>query len=365
MKCKRCRKEIPDESKFCNWCGAPQEQGRMYRRPDGLYEKILTINGKRVSFRGKTEKDVLVKMVKYKGKIEEGPLFADSAKQWYEKVSKELSPNSFRSYDPAYKDVTEEFKAKKIAQITPAEIKGYYASLVEKGFSRKTIATRRIVLRGAFQAAKETFDLEYDPSEFVKIPKSRKEKERTSAPDSDIEKVIQHVDDEFGLFAFIAINTGLRRSEILALQYKDFDIVTKTVCVTKQVYFTSGVPNIKSPKTEKGNRMIPLTDALLNKIKQGPSDHYLFGGKSPLSRKEVDTLWNNYVRVSGITSTPHQFRHYFSSRLYELGVGVKESQMILGHAQVGITLDRYTHLQQKQLQSVADIINASDAKNTQ
>lgn len=51
----KCRKQIPDGSKFCNHCGAPQIIKKLYRRPDGLYEKSMTVNGRRKVFRGKTE----------------------------------------------------------------------------------------------------------------------------------------------------------------------------------------------------------------------------------------------------------------------------------------------------------------------
>ena len=62
--CKKCKKEIPDGAMYCPWCGAPQKRNpkkKMYQRPDGLYEQVKTIDGKRVAFRGKTEKEVLDK----------------------------------------------------------------------------------------------------------------------------------------------------------------------------------------------------------------------------------------------------------------------------------------------------------------
>ena len=72
MKCKKCRKTIPDGSKFCNHCGTPTEKKKLYRRPDGLYEKVITIDGKRVAFRAKKEKDVYLKIAAYEEKREKG-----------------------------------------------------------------------------------------------------------------------------------------------------------------------------------------------------------------------------------------------------------------------------------------------------
>ena len=59
--CKKCKKEIPDGALYCQWCGAAQKKNpkkKMYQRPDGLFEQSKVIDGKRVVFRGKTEKEV-------------------------------------------------------------------------------------------------------------------------------------------------------------------------------------------------------------------------------------------------------------------------------------------------------------------
>ena len=95
MKCKKCRKPIPDDSRFCCYCGAPQAaKPKMYRRPDGLYEKVITVGGKRVYFRGKTEKEVERKMLEYNERRETGEPFRAVAEEWREEHFPKLSPNS-------------------------------------------------------------------------------------------------------------------------------------------------------------------------------------------------------------------------------------------------------------------------------
>ena len=54
-------------------------RAKMYRRPDGLYEKKLTINGKRVAFRAKTEREVMQKIAAYQKREESGVTFAEAA----------------------------------------------------------------------------------------------------------------------------------------------------------------------------------------------------------------------------------------------------------------------------------------------
>ena len=80
--CKKCKKEIPEGALYCPWCGSPQKRNKkkkMYQRPDGLFEQVKLIDGKRVYFRGKTEKEVTDKMLAYQEEKERGPLFRDVA----------------------------------------------------------------------------------------------------------------------------------------------------------------------------------------------------------------------------------------------------------------------------------------------
>ena len=116
MKCKKCRKEIPDNSRFCNHCGTPiSAKKKLYRRSDGLYEKILTIDGKRVAFRGKTEKEVFLKITEYEAKKEAGELFEIIADLWEQEHCDGVSPTSWdQCYEFILKEIREYFKGQHI-----------------------------------------------------------------------------------------------------------------------------------------------------------------------------------------------------------------------------------------------------------
>ena len=118
MKCKKCRKAIPDNSKFCNHCGAPQEKKKLYRRPDGLYEKVMTIDGKRVYFRARKEADVYKKIHEYEVKREEGPLFTEVAEQWHTEHWENLSPTTQHGYEFPFEEIKEYFADKRIKELT-------------------------------------------------------------------------------------------------------------------------------------------------------------------------------------------------------------------------------------------------------
>ena len=68
MLCKKCKKVLQEDWLYCPWCGLnakkPPKQ-TMYRRDDGLYDKKVTIDGKRIAFRAKTEREVIQKIAAY------------------------------------------------------------------------------------------------------------------------------------------------------------------------------------------------------------------------------------------------------------------------------------------------------------
>ena len=105
VSCKKCKKEVPAESYYCMWCGAPvrkHPKKKMYQRPDGLYEKILVINHKRIAFRGKSEREVTRKILEYHEAEEKGPLFSDAAWEWRGEHFETLEYNTLRCYNKPF-----------------------------------------------------------------------------------------------------------------------------------------------------------------------------------------------------------------------------------------------------------------------
>ncbi len=76
---------------------------KMYQRPDGLYEKKLTLGGKRVVFRAKTQREVMQKIAAYQERKMRGPTFGEVADEWWEYKEARLSPNTVSSYHTAYR----------------------------------------------------------------------------------------------------------------------------------------------------------------------------------------------------------------------------------------------------------------------
>ena len=364
MKCKKCRKEIPDGSKFCNHCGKPTSEKKLYRRADGLYTKSITIGGKRVQFYGKTEKEVYNKIADYKEEAAKGPLFADVAKAWRAEHWKTIQPTTQMTYELFYNELSEYFKNVHINQITHKEVANYLQQL-PKSYSYKSCHHRFCVLKMIFRYAVIENLIPQSPCTEVKIPKGHGSKKRRAPYSSEIEVIKENTGLTFkgvsvGILAVFLLYTGLRRGEALALTFGDVDLKANRISVNKSVYYIGNDAHLKMPKTEAGIRNIIIPDYLLPLLPKGNKNDFLFSTEpqKPLNQYYFTRAWKYWQEQTGLKLTAHQLRHGYATLLHEAGVDVKDAQKLLGHANAAITQDVYTDVSAEQIAAVEKKINA-------
>lgn len=183
---------------------------------------------------------------------------------------------------------------------------------------------------------------------------------------------------KYGAFIMTLLYTGVRRGELLALQVNDVDFENGYITINKSVEFLCNSPNLKTPKTPKSNRMIPILKPLipyLQKAVEGKENvNFVFTGydgnlytKSAVQRlfKAFNRDYNRYINrfrtedeYESVHFTMHQFRHTFCTMMYDAGVDVKTAQEILGHSSINVTLGIYTHLSQYKKNINIDKMNA-------
>jgi integrase len=165
-------------------------------------------------------------------------------------------------------------------------------------------------------------------------------------------------------FIYLGKYAGLRRGEILALTKSDFDLKACTVSVNKTVVFKKNDGEIKHcPKSDAGFRTIPMPDVLYDFIKsylKGINGLCLFSMQDGgiCTKSSFRKLWDSILRKLNIAAggvgsikpisglTPHILRHDYATNLYYTGVDIKTAQKLLGHNNIKMTLEIYTHLKQ-------------------
>ena len=332
------------------------------KRLDGRLVRSITDprTGKRKYFYGKTEREINAQIMEYTTRIEEGRPFKEVAEEWWKEAEPDLANQTIKVYKPALARAIEAFEDMSIKDIKPREISQFLQRLAKKGLAMKTIMNQRTVVNQIFDHAVVECDVDLNPCTSVQTPKNLKKEKRSAATDSDEALVREHRD--LWLFPYMALMTGMRRGEILALQWKDIDFDNNIINVTKSAEYIGNRANIKEPKTEAGIRMVPLLDELKEFLLTQPNrtpDYYVISddGKNPLPHRRYQTLYKHFIQQTGVSCTAHQLRHSFATIAFESGVDPKAIQEIVGHKQLSTTMDIYADFRQKSLKSAAEKLN--------
>ena len=268
----------------------------------------------------------------------------------------------------------EPFGQRKIASIKTSDAKIFLIKMQEDGRGYSTIHTVRGVLRPAFQMAADDDMIVKNPFQFelhtvvvndsVKRDALTREQER---------KFLQFIleDNHYSQYydaIYILFKTGLRISEFCGLTIKDIDFKKKVIKVNHQLQRTSDMRYIcEKTKTENGVREVPMTpdvvDAFKRIIKMRPKPKiepvvdgysgFLFLDKN--GKPKVALHWEKYFqlsvekynsiyRVQLPKITPHVCRHTFCTNMAKSGMNPKVLQYIMGHGDISVTLDTYTHI---------------------
>ncbi len=335
---------------------------KLKKRPDGRYVQTVTDprTHKRVFFYGSTEREIRQKILEYNTKAEWGRTFFEVSEPWWDEQEPKLASQSIRTYLQAKRRADAEFGDTPLKDILPRHIQNFLQKLARQGYAQKTISNQRMVISLVFQFGVIENDITVNPCTAVSVPKNLPKSERTAASPED-EAIIRKSADVW-LFPYIAIMTGMRKGEILALQWKDIDFDRNLIHVTKSVYHEGDRPLVKSPKTDAGVRVVPLLLPLrgtLQAIEIHEPDHYIISddGTKPLTNRRFITLSNHFKKETGVTCTAHQLRHSFATIAFECGLQPKTVQEILGHKQLSTTMDIYTDFRKKAMTDAADILN--------
>lgn len=329
------------------------------RRADGRVQTEVKINGKRIFFYGKTDKEVQAKLIAFTEQQTEGPLFSDVADEWWQQKEPTLSPNSLRNYIPARERAVQQFGPARIRSITPVEVEAYINTFAQT-HAAKTTSTQLNIINQIMRYARIHGYIDSVPTDILQIPRGLKKTPRLLPSERDVAAVKRNVSyPTMGLFAYLLMYSGLRRGEALALQYRDIDRENKKIYVEKSLCAYRNNPIIKTPKTEAGRREVPLVDALLEVIPDGkPGDYIFLRDGHLITDADFDTLWGWYQKEAGITATPHQLRHWFATLLYDAGIDKFEAARYMGHTTAQMT-EIYTHISKSRTASSLDRLNSA------
>ena len=232
-----------------------------------------------------------------------------------------------------------------------------------KGLSAKTVRNIHQIISSALKLAIEQRLIARNPADGCALPKAER-KEMQTLPVEQLTSFLREAKDS-GVFAlyYIDLTTGLRRGELLALQWTDLDIENRTISVSKQAgRNNAGEPDITRPKTENSIRKISIpqdaVDLLVAEHQKHPSSPWMFPSPKTGEMYHPDSVVNIHKKIlkdAGLEHLRfHDLRHTFATLALQNGVDVKTVSSMLGHFDAGFTLRTYTHVTRQMQENAAE-----------
>lgn len=330
-----------------------------------------TIDGKRVAFYGKSDREVEAKYQSYLLTEHEPPkpkvrTFDQVADDWWETKSDEIAPGSLRVYRARYKEVRAEFAGVPVNEILPMTIVTYLRKQAAQEFSQKVLNSKKSIIKLILDNALIAGEIVFNPCINLPTVKGKQKVERPPADDADLKLIEAHKTDSLvARMMYFIMYTGCRRGEAAALQAKHINRKAGTAHICQTLTYSSPEPQVKgSPKTAAGVRDVVLLPNVLAVLPEyaDPNTFVFFPAGLPRER-EFQVLIDTYRADAGVSCTPHQLRHSYATLLHSAGVDAKDAQYLLGHSSIVVTQDIYTALDNHAKSKVASQIYDYVQKN--
>lgn len=355
-------------------------EGTVRLRKDGRWEGRVVIGyddkglPKTKNVLAKTKTECIEKLKKLKAqqsntqnsKIKPDMPFGEWIDFWYQNYSKpKLRATTRGGYEGRiYGHIIPELGKIPLNKLTQNDIQQFYARLKKsgrlinadrygEGLSDRMVRATHANCRSALEKAVQEGLIRTNPAVGCKLPPKKGREMKVLTREEMQRFLIQAKAEDYYELFLLELTTGLRRGELLALQWDDLNFETGELHITKQVYRTKedGLL-ISQPKTKSSIRTIILPPpmlAILSEYRKRVDSHWMFPSPvkedSPRDPGSVRTRLHRILEHAGCKSVRfHDLRHTFATAALGSGMDVKTLSAILGHVSANTTLDIYTHI---------------------
>lgn len=363
-------------------------EGTIYKRNDGRWcaSKYIEYDDGRVKRRyvyGKTQKEVLAKLKKLdeEAAMKEGAeiLLKDWMVLWLNKYKKNLV--KVTTYDNYLLNIQTHISGSwlgdiSLSKITTGKLQSYYNEKFEgtedtKALSRRTVEYLRTIIGNALDQAYKNELIAKNPNKFTVLPREVKQEINPLTVEEIQKLMVAAKKSDIYALLMLEIHTGMRKGEILGLQWQNVDLDKKVLYVRKSLCRVQIPPTedgkksklvLMEPKTRKSVRTIPLSDGIVKIMKQHRIaqneekmryrnvyiDNDLVFAKRDGNFEDPRELLKKLHKVleeAGVRKCRfHDLRHSFASVLLNEGESMKNIQELLGHSSIVTSMDIYGHL---------------------
>ena len=276
-----------------------------------------------------------------------------------------LRPNTLRSYEQFIRCYIKPYLGDKIvSRVTRMDIQKLYRKLKHEGrvhghpehgheLSDTMVLRIHAMLHQCLKDAEAAHVVARNPTDGAVVPKaSYKPKQILTKEQMDTFLAAVDRNEIWRDFFYTELTTGLRRGELLALQWDDLDFKTGTLTVNKQVYEVKGRLQVSIPKTRASIRRLVLPPGVVEVLRQyreTVDSRWMFPSPvkedMPMTPGAVRRRLQIILERAGCKRIRfHDLRHTFATLSLENGMDVKTLSAMLGHVSAATTLDIYTHV---------------------
>lgn len=372
--------------------------GTLRKRADGRWEARVVIGydekgqpiTKNVTANEKAK--CLEKLEKLKQEV--GPVQRDTVKAdmpfgewidfWYRHYCQmTIRQSTQASYENRiYKHIIPQIGSIKLNKLTQNDLQQFYANAKKggrlqyaeclgEGLSDRMIRSIHAVCRTALNKAVADGLICENPAIGCKLPPKKSREMQVLTPEEMQRFLIQAKYEGYFEMLLLELTTGMRRGELLALQWEDLNHDTGELRICRQVYHVKGSMQISEPKTKSSIRTIILPKVVLNVLaeyKKTVNSRWLFPSPMiedmPRNPQSVYKKFKSILERSGCKNIRfHDLRHTFATTALANGMDVKTLSSIIGHVSSQTTLDIYLHSTLEMQRQAARKIDSGIAKN--
>jgi integrase len=272
-----------------------------------------------------------------------------------------------------------------LQKLTPAMLQALYARLLagegaQRSLSPRTVRYTHAILRMALKEAERVGLVARNAADRVSPPRDRRPPIETWDTAEVRRFLAVAEDDGYSPVWLLALHTGMRRGELLGLRWTDVDLAKGVLHVRQSVTVLHHAPYVGEPKTASGRRTIaldaPSVAALReHRVRQNArrlalgaawQDYDLVFASAVGTPIDSNTLSRRFVALvakAGVPRVPfHGLRHTHATLLMKQGVHPKVASERLGHADINIALQTYSHVLPAMQREATDIFAAAIAE---
>jgi len=356
----------------------------IYQQPNGTYcARFVDKFGRRKSKRSKKLQEVrqwiadATYIDEHSDLDQATDMIVDAWFDYWISIKKQtVRPNTVRNYSERYeRNIKDVIGKKLLTEVKPIHCQTIFSKMAEEGYKTTTIYQTRIALYNMLEFARENDVLITNPcKKSVKSdmgkPSAKKEALTIDVQKKFLEAVVGYSYEN--QYRFV-LQTGLRTGELIGLKWSDIDFENRTMKIERSMEYRYKVGEwrVGPPKSKSGYRTIPLTDEAIRilenqraknkKLKLIPIEWndtvFLCRNGTPVKNSTYDTGLFKYCDRVGIPHfSMHVLRHTFATRCIEGGMKPKTLQKILGHSNIGITMNLYVHITEDEKHREIDLV---------